>query len=364
MGACHGEVVGMKVVFDLGTPKTTLFFHAIGEPLRSRGHEIVYVSRAYREANAIQEMLGLNVAIFGRHGGLEAAGKAAASTERQRQLTDFFRREEPDVLVCLSSVEASRAAYALGIPIACFNDLPEAEHTARLTIPLAATVLAPSVIPARTYEQLGARRVFAYRALDPIAWLNGYVPRSGSSTNGELGATANGHARTVVFREEEVEAAYLRGTASVVVETVNGLAGRHPDWLFVGIPRYSPAGLAARTRASNILVVDHAVNTIALLADADLFLGGGGTMNIEAAYFGTPTICCRPIVSRYETWLVGNGLAKKPAALTPAVIGTMAEGLAGERSNPAQLREMIFPTGAILDEIERTGGLPIRSASP
>jgi predicted glycosyltransferase len=111
-----------------------------------------------------------------------------------------------------------------------------------------------------------------------------------------------------------------------------------------------------RTQASNIVVAVNAVNTMALLADADMFLGGGGTMNIEAAYFGTPTVCCRPMASLYETWLVGHGLARKPAELTPEAVGAMAESLMGQRSNPSALTTMTFPIDTILTEIERMAG--------
>lgn len=338
----------MKLVFDLTTPKTTLLFHRLGDALRKRGHEVLYVSREYRESNALQKMLRMEVEILGRHGGAERASKAFASAGRQAELLRFLLRESPDVVVCLSSVEASRAAYGLGIPIACFNDLPEAEHTARLTIPLATVVLAPHLIPAVAYERLAAKRVFRYRSLDPLAWLDGR-DREPSSGAGQ-------HGRTVVFREEESEAAYLAGLASMLPDAVNALAERHPDWRFVGVPRYSPDRLRERLRGANVVVLAEVVDSAALLAGADLFLGGGGTMNIEAAYFGTPTICCRPIACAYETWLIEQGLAFRPRELTVAAVTGMAEELVGRRVDAANLRDMRFPTGELLDEIEAVAG--------
>jgi hypothetical protein len=338
----------MKIVFDLTTPKTTLFFHRLGGALGCKGHEIAYVGRDYRESNALQKMLRMEVTVFGRHGGMALTDKARASAKRQIELVDFFIQARPDVVVCLSSVEASRAAYALGIPIACFNDFPEADFTTRLTVPLATTVFAPDIIPAQIFESMGARRVFSYRALDPIAWLSGWDLRP----EGDAWMTPNGHTRTVVFREPESQAAYLTDRVTQLTEAVNLLAARHSDWLFVGIPRYSPDELRASVTGPNVRVPPGVVNSIGLVAAADLFLGGGGTMNIEAAYFGTPTVCCRPLHCLYEDWLVGNRLAFRARDLMGPAIAETAEGLMGRRIDSTKLREMRFPTDELVEEIE------------
>jgi predicted glycosyltransferase len=44
------------------------------------------------------------------------------------------------------------------------------------------------------------------------------------------------------------------------------------------------------------------------LAFADLFIGGGGTMNTEACYFGTPTISTRSFISHYDKFQIDNQL--------------------------------------------------------
>jgi len=337
----------MRVLFDLTTPKTTLLFHVLGNALRERSHDVRYVGREYREANALQQKLHMDVTIVGRHGGPELAGKAVASAQRQLALVELFMRVKPDVVVCLSSVEASRAAYGLGIPIACFNDLPEAKHTARLTLPLATTVLAPAAISTQAFEKLGATRVFSYRSFDPLAWLPTW-DLSAWSSNGH-GPT---HSRSVVFRESESEAAYLADRAPVLIDAVRLLAARHPDWQFVGIARYSPERLRDRLPASNVVIPANIVNAISLMATADLFLGGGGTMNIESAYFGTPTLCCRPLSCVYEHWLLEHGLAHKPAQLTAPAIAAMSEDVISQRSDAAALRSLEFPMEEIVAEIE------------
>jgi predicted glycosyltransferase len=157
----------------------------------------------------------------------------------------------------------------------------------------------------------------------------------------------------VVFRESETEASYLTGRVPVVIEAVRTLAGRHPDWRFVGIPRYAPEQLRARLPMPNVAIPTDIVNAIALMASADLLLAGGGTMNIESAYFGTPTICCRPMTCLYEHWLLEHGLAHRPAELTAPAIVAMAEDLIGDRTDATALRRLVFPFDEVLAEIER-----------
>src|SRR6185503_9935534 len=131
------------------------------------------------------------------------------------------------------------------------------------------------------------------------------------------------------------------------------LAERYSDWLFIGIPRYSPERLRERLSAPNVVIPSEIVNAISLMATADLFLGGGGTMNIESAYFGTPTLCCRPFNCVYEQWLLERGLAHKPAALTASAIAAMSEDLIGQRTDATALRNLEFPIEEIVLEIER-----------
>ena len=45
-----------------------------------------------------------------------------------------------------------------------------------------------------------------------------------------------------------------------------------------------------------------------LLKFADLFIGGGGTLNSEACFLGTPTISTRSFICHYDKWQIDNGL--------------------------------------------------------
>jgi len=81
------------------------------------------------------------------------------------------------------------------------------------------------------------------------------------------------------------------------------------DVNFVAIPRYEPEPLQELLPFATVLkekmIIQH------LLAFADLFIGGGGTLNSEATYFGTPTISTRSFVSHYDKLLIDEGLMKK-----------------------------------------------------
>src|SRR5262249_9184322 len=90
--------------------------------------------------------LGLEATSLGRHGGETLRGKLLRYAERVRALARHFDDVRPDVVVTLSGTEAPRAAFGLGIPVVCFADLPESDAVSRLSLPLAARVLAPWIV--------------------------------------------------------------------------------------------------------------------------------------------------------------------------------------------------------------------------
>jgi predicted glycosyltransferase len=80
------------------------------------------------------------------------------------------------------------------------------------------------------------------------------------------------HRPVVVCRETEWQSTYVEG--DIVGQVAAALQRRHPRWQVISIPRYRPHPM---------------YDVPSLLAQADLFIGGGGTMCIEAAYYGTST---------------------------------------------------------------------------
>jgi len=341
----------MKIVFDLTTPKQTRFFSVLGKLLEARGHTIFNMSREYYEMNRLEKMLGLKVDRLGKHGGRDRADKLKASIDRTEKIYHYFREVEPDLLITLSSPEASRVAFGLGVPIACFNDIPEAVAVGRLAVPLATRLFIPACVPDFEFLKLGAKSLYVYNSLDPCLWLEGMKKDSGVLVS--LGVDPE--KKLVVFRDEELFASYLsEAHGSKVIEAVRVLKAKHPGWQFVYLPRY----VNACDTGMNVIVPRDVIDSAQLLAHADLFLGGGGSMNIESAYFGVPTINCRPLWCYYEKYLMVNGLTVKPDPLTVDRIVERSEDMMGTDNRAAAkafFDNIKFPTDRIIMELESMG---------
>jgi uncharacterized protein len=333
----------MRVVFDLTNSKDVVFFRPMIRRLRAAGCHVSLVTRDWEEVNVMRRRFRMRATSLGTYGGESLLGKLRSSSERVRLLARYFARHRPDVVVTLTHPDSARAAFGLQIPIVCFADIPEAWATARLTFPLASKVCAPWIIPPREFVRYGVapEDLFFYRALDPALWLTDYiVDEKYLDTLGLDSAQP-----LVVCRETEWQSAYATG--DIVGKVVEQLRRRHPGWQFIDIPRY---------RSHPFFDVP------SLLARAHLLIGGGGTMCIEAAYYGTPAIATRPSPSRYMQWLFGRRLAVQclsvPDAVqqADAIIARRGSQRAGAARRRAQriFKRMRFPLQRVVDLILRT----------
>lgn len=290
----------MRIVFDLSTPKQVTFFKPMISRLKEKGCAISVVTRDYKELNLLIKNFCIDAKVLGKHGGTTLLGKLKSYSERVRLLADYFGRIAPDVVVTLSTAESSRAAFGLNIPIVCFNDFPESELVGKLTLPLASRLCAPWIIPQKEYLKYGVSpdKIFYYNALDPVIWLKDYnVDRSYLDR-----LKIDSQKPVIVCRETEWQSAYV--STDLIGKVVEELKHKHRAWQIINIPRY-------RTHRF--------YDTPSLLANANLFIGGGGTMCIEAAYYGTPVIATRSIECHYMKWLFEKGLSVQSSTVANCV---------------------------------------------
>jgi len=332
-----------KIVFDISTPKQARFFPPMIRALRARDVSVSVVTRDWEELNLVLSGLSIHAKSFGRHGGASLVGKLVESTERVRQLAEYFERESFDLLVTLSNPESSRAAFGLGIPVFCFKDLPESVFVSKLALPLATRVCIPWVVPKAEITKFGvaAEAVMTYRSHDPMAWL----PETPDPADYVRSLGLDPERPIVVSRETEWQSTYAR--TDIVADIRRELTARHTDWQWIAIPRYEPHPF---------------YDTPRLLAGADLFLGGGGTMCIEAAYAGTPVIATRALDCFYMQWLFERGLAEactdadQAMSRSEHLVAGRASNAASDRRASAReaFRAIPFPFDEITDAILAT----------
>lgn len=286
----------MKIWFDILTPKQYLFFGYFIQKLRKQ-HKIVSTSRKYQQVNGIRKFGSINPIIIGKHGGKNNVNKLLASLDRTKLLTNKIEKLNPDLLISFCSPEASRVAFGLGIPHIAFSDSPHAEAVMRLSLPYAAKLLTPWIIPKSDFEGFGINRknIISYKAIDAGIIIKNYQKNKQKKINRK---------KIIVIRPEESEAAYIT-KKSKTIKIIKKIVDKFPEEQKIVLSRYK--GQTENLRkifGSDICLFSKPVNGKELLNNTDCFIGSGGTMTAEAGLLGIPTISLNTIPNRIEDFLV------------------------------------------------------------
>ncbi len=308
-GLCRAYV-GLRVWFDILTPKQILFFGPLIETLKRAGADVLATSRHYREVEQLAELKGLKLIFVGERGGKEPASQIQASLSRMQQLLSYVRDFQPNVAVSVASSDCARICFGLRIRHVAVNDSPHSTIAARLSIPLSHHLFTPWVIPFASWTKYGISRkdITRYRALDPAAWLKRERPVA------PLPLDLEGSKKTVLVRLEETHAPYMIGKDKSWTERVlQRLRTDLKSANVVVLCRYEDQLGAIRERfGGSFIVPDKVVDGYSLLLRSDLFVGMGGTMTTESALVGVPTISAfqgNELLT--EKFLISKGLLSK-----------------------------------------------------
>lgn len=347
--------------FDLVTPKSVLFFKKMIKGMQERGIDVLVTAREGQGYHEVVDLLCLHGIEFfnrGYFGGANLGDKLKASIHRQLALMEFIEKKNIEKLVCLCSVDANRVAFGLGIPIVNFYDIPlsdwrtdftKALPQARLTLPLSHRAFRPYMVPEEIFLRFGLEQnqIRAYQFLDVLIWLQDFRP-SREFYEAVLKSYDRDPAKpTIVVREEEFKASYVMKKFPILYEGLKVIA-EEMDVNIVAIPRYESGPLREILPFAAVLeekmVIQH------LLAYADLFIGGGGTLNSEACYFGTPTISTRSFVSHYDKLLIDENMMEKVDTVDELIEKTKT--MLGKRNDPAPLlSQMSLDLDHLIDQI-------------
>jgi len=305
--------------FDVVTPKSVMFFRPIIEVLQERGNEVIITTRSsegYIETIELLRLYNLDYYDKGEFGGGNLKDKLNASLNRQSELMDIISHLEIEKLICLCSVDANRIAYGLGIPIINFYDIPLSDYRtdfkkalpqARLTLPLSDKVLKPFVVPDEIFLRFSLEQdqIYEYQFIDPLLWLKDFVPDYEYVQDIFKKYKIDKEKPFIVIREEEYKSSYVNKKYPFLYETIVKL--KHElDVNIIFIPRYESDYL--KIEFPDCYVLEEKIVVQHLLYYANLFIGGGGTLNTEACFLGTPTISTRSFISHYDKYLIDKGL--------------------------------------------------------
>lgn len=345
--------------FDLVTPKSVLFFEPIIREIQ-KIKKVLITTRGgdgYTETIELLKLYNIEFKNIGNFGGSCLVSKYKASLDRQFQIIEYLAKHNIKKLVCLSSVDASRAAFGLGIPIINFYDIPLSDYKenfkkalpqARLTIPIATKMFKPFVVPNDIIKRFGLdeEQIFEYNFIDPLIWLKDFIYDANYVRDSLLGYDIDYTKPTIVIREEEYKSSYVDKKYPFLYESLEDIRDLTDSNIII-IPRYESNYL--KEEFPFAIILEEKIKIQHLLKFADLFIGGGGTLNTEACFLGTPTISTRSFICHYDKWQIDNNLMEWVQGKEDLII--MVKKLISKKIDTSVLNNMFIDKEKIAKEI-------------
>jgi len=273
------------VWFDLENTPQVLFLEPLVQSVTAAGWRVRISAKPQAQTLDLACFRGLEVEAVGGGDFVGLGRKLAGGGARALALVRWAIRAGRPALLVSSSRSGSLAAWLLRVPGVGLLDY---EHSEKQTLALNAVLWLPDVLRSIQFKGRVARIARFYAGLKENLYLDTW-PVDRRAERGRLGATDDNY--VVVARPPADTAHYQRdASAPMWFAAVRALAARADVRLMVLARNASQR--AALSEGLKVLprveVLDRVVQGPTLVAAADLVLGGGGTMNREAAALGVP----------------------------------------------------------------------------
>lgn len=276
----------MRIWVDLTASAHPVVLRPVIERLRERGHEVDITARDFAQTVELCRIHSLDAEVFGTHGGASRFGKLRALGGRSRALRRWAKGRGFDLALGHGSNDIALAAKALRIPAVDAFDYEWATFQHNIGARLARRVIVPDAIPPERLRRygVGPKTLRRYPGLKEEYYLADFTPDAGLL--GRLGIDAE--RVVVVVRPPPDVADYHRLENDVFPQLLQRLGSDSGVHALV-LPRTR----AQRDRIRglglpSLIVPDGAVDGQSAVAQADLVLSAGGSMNREAVALGTP----------------------------------------------------------------------------
>jgi predicted glycosyltransferase len=226
--------------------------------------------------------------VIGGHGGGKLSGKAGNLVQRGMALARWGRGRGLDIALSHNSYSQILAARALSLRTVTLMDY-EHQPANHLAFRMASRIIVPRAFPDAALTRFGAApaKVKRYDGIKEDVYLADFQadPEFLAQLN-QMGITASDILVTV--RPPASEALYHRFENELFDQLLERLTAT-PAVKIVLLPRNEPQRKSYGARAgAKLIVPDHPLDGSNLIAQSDLVVSAGGTMNREAAALGIP----------------------------------------------------------------------------
>jgi predicted glycosyltransferase len=276
----------MRMWVDMTNSPHVLVLRPIIERLRAAGHEVEVTSREYAQTQQLLELHGIQHTTIGRHAGASRVRKAVALAGRTAGMVRFGRDRDFDLALAHGSNDLAIAARRLGIPEVNMHDYEYAVMQHRVGCRLARRVIFPDLVPPERLRRFGVgpEKLRQYPGLKEEYYLADFEPDP--AVPAAIGVDTE--RVVVVLRPPPEVSAYHRISNELFPRVLERL-GSDPGVHAVVLPRTDEQRMRFQAlELPSLLVPKRAIDAQSLVAQSDLVISAGGTMNREAVALGVP----------------------------------------------------------------------------
>ena len=278
----------MRIWIDLANSPHVPFFRALANQFILRDHEVVTTAREFAETMSLAEAAGFAPQVIGGHGGGKLSGKAGNLVQRALSLARWARGRDLDLALSHNSYSQILAARVLSLKTVTLMDY-EHQPANHLAFRFASRIIVPRAFPDEALIRYGAQpaKVQHYNGIKEDVYLANFQPdpQFASKLN-ELGiGTAD---ILVTMRPPAGEALYHRFENELFDRLLERLLTMSQAKVVL-LPRNEGQRIRyTERRDASLIVPPQALDGANLIAQSDLVVSAGGTMNREAAALGIP----------------------------------------------------------------------------
>jgi hypothetical protein len=269
----------MSVLFDMGHPAHVHLFKNTITNLKKHGHDVKITARDKEVTLALLKAYGLD---YENRGEIYTGmfNKAFGMFKIDWRLLGIANRFNPDILVGVHNPYVAHVGMILRKPVIVFTDTENVKVASLMTFPFVKTIITPAYFR----EDIDPKKHVAINGLKEIAYLHPNYFTPDPRVLEELGLKAG--ERFIILRFISWGASHdvgLRGIQKGAEKTIIDALSPHGK-IFIT----SEKPLEDDLEQYRLHLPPEKIHS--LLSYAQLYIGEGGTMAVEAGILGTPAI--------------------------------------------------------------------------
>jgi predicted glycosyltransferase len=272
-----------KILFDITNSPHVLFFEPIINKLKNK-YDILITTRNLAQTIPLLKEKGFKYTVIEGHSD-NWLMKSLPLFIRSYKLYKFVKTIKPDICISHGSYFSSIAARFSGIKEIWTLDGDKAKIIIGTSMLFAKKVIIPECVPYKNYIKLGAKKknLYHYPGLKEEFYLYNFKKNSKYLNQFKI----NKYKSIIFLRPEADFAEYYKGKTDIFLDLIPKLLKKYNIIL---MPRSKKQRELYSKFTKKGLIMPEVVDGPQMMANCDLIISGGGTMNREGVVLGKKVI--------------------------------------------------------------------------